>query len=84
MIQEEICIGGVASKGSSFFSISRIFSRKSDNAISGLCPWSRILPGTFSFPNPIESLSSSSSSLYQVTTVHLVLQIDLDIEHPGL
>ena len=84
MTQEEISIGGVANKGSSFFSISRIFSRKLDNVISGSCPWLRVLSGTFSFPNPIESLSSSSSSLYQVTTVHPVLQIDLDIEHLGL
>lgn len=84
MTQEEIRISAVANKGSNFFSISRIFSRKSDNVISGSYPWSRILPGTFSFSNPIESLSSCSSSLYQVTTVHQVLQVDLDIEHPGL
>ena len=84
MTQEVIFIGGVANKGFSFFSIPRIFSRKLDNMIPGLCPWSRILPGTFRFPNLIESLSSSSSSLYQVTIVHPVLRIDLNIEHLGL
>ena len=69
---------------SSFFSISRIFLHKSDNVLSSLYPWWQILPGTFSFPNPIESLFSTGYFLNQVATFYPALQIEFCMEHPDL